>query len=101
MTESNAAARNNKINLNSPDPFRGGGGGGGEEKELMNVEGLMWMRGEQLKSAPRSFSLQIQREKRETEIVSGTEEEEEEEEEKSGKKNPILSQSEKPILKAE
>lgn len=31
----------------------------------------MWMRGEQLKSSLLSFSLQIQRENRETEIVSG------------------------------
>lgn len=68
----------------------------------MNVEGLMWMRGEQLKSAPRSFSFQIQREKQETEIVSGKEEEEEEEKKVGGGgESPILSQSEKPILKAE
>lgn len=52
---------------NSPAPFRGG------EDELMNVVGLMWMRGEQLKSSLLSFSLQIQRENWETEIVSGME----------------------------
>lgn len=37
----------------------------------MNVVGQMWMRGEQLKSSLLSFSLQIQRENGETEIVSG------------------------------
>lgn len=47
-----------------PAPFWRG------EDELMNVVGQMRMRGEQLKSLL-SFSLQIQREYRETEIVSG------------------------------